>query len=445
MHSEKKLRDEIKEKVKKIYKLRCTEKQFVPGKTRVHYAGRVFNHLEMQALVDSSLDFWLTLGPRGREFENKFAKYLGLKYSIVVNSGSSANLLAVAALCSGSTKNHLNSGDEVITTAMTFPTTLTPIILYGLKPVFVDVEEGTYNISVEEVEKAISKKTRALMFAHTLGNPCKMDDIMKIARKHNLFVIEDACDALDSKYNGQLCGTFGDISTYSFYAAHHITMGEGGAVATNDAHIYRQLLSIRDWGRACWCPTGESRPEGACGNRFGFSFGRLPRGYDHKYVYLNIGYNLKPLDLQPAMGIEQLKKIKEFTQKRNNNFQKLYKFFSRYEDKFILPRIYEKAVPSWFAFPLTIREGAGFTRNDFVGYLEKNKIETRMLFAGNILHHPGFQNISRRTPGGLKNTDVIVTNSFFLGVYPGINDDMIDYIRGIVEKYFKNFKSRVST
>jgi CDP-6-deoxy-D-xylo-4-hexulose-3-dehydrase len=435
------IRQEILDRVKEIYDIRESQKKFIPGETKVNYAGRVFDEREMIAVVDSALDFWLTLGRNGVEFERKFSEYLGMKKALVVNSGSSANLIAVTALCSKNIDHPMREGDEVITTAMTFPTTLAPIIQNNLQPVFVDVEPDTYNIDAGKIEAAISNRTRAIMFAHTLGNPAEMDKIMEIARRHNLYVIEDTCDALDSKYEGMMCGTFGTLSTFSFYAAHHMTMGEGGAVCCNSIDLYRTALSIRDWGRACFCQTGEANPAGACGKRFDFKFEGFPDGYDHKYVYNNIGYNLKPLDIQCAMGIEQLKKLPDFTKRRKYNFKALYTAFERYADQLILPRALPKADPSWFAIPITIKENAGFTKKEFVTYLESKKIETRMLFAGNILKQPGYQNIKCRVAGDLKYTDNILYNTFFLGVFPGNTDEKLEYMTSVIHSFFAKRRS----
>lgn len=437
MRTEKKIREEILERVTELYKLRKNNDVFFPGKTKINYAGRVFDEKEMIAVVDSTLDFWLTLGAKGREFCEKFSGYLGMQHCLVTNSGSSANLIAITSLCSPTIQNPMKPGDEVITTAMTFPTTLNPILQNGLIPIFIDIEEDTYNIDASKIEAAITNKTRAIVFAHTLGNPAEMDKIMAIARKYNLYLVEDTCDALDSTYDGKLCGTFGDFSTNSFYAAHHITMGEGGAVCTNSSELYKAALSIRDWGRACYCQTGEADSAGACGHRFDFKFEGLPDGYDHKYVYSNIGYNLKPLDMQCAMGIEQLKKLTEFTQARKNNFKKLYECFKKYEDKFVLPRILPKAEPSWFAIPLTVREDAGFSKKEFVTYLESKNIETRMLFAGNILKQPGYRNINFRIVGNLKYTDVVLHRTFFLGVYPGLTEEKLAYMIEIIDGFFR--------
>lgn len=436
MRDEQVIREEIFERVKEIYRLRKNSRKFIPGVTKVNYAGRVFDEKEMIAVVDSAMDFWLTLGPKGREFCNKFKEYLDMKHCLVTNSGSSSNLIALTALCSETITNPLKKGDEVITTAMTFPTTLAPIIQNGLVPVFVDIEEDTYNIDAAKIEEAITQRTRAIMFAHTLGNPAEMDKIMEIAKKYNFYVVEDTCDALDSKYDGKYCGTFGDFSTYSFYAAHHMTMGEGGAICTNSTELYRAALSIRDWGRACFCETGEKKSNGACGHRFDFKFEGLPDGYDHKYVYNNIGYNLKPLDIQCAMGIEQLKKLPGFTEARKKNFKALYACFKKYEDKFILPRSLPKADPSWFAIPLTVRKNAGFSKKDFVTYLESKMIETRMLFAGNILKQPGYKNINCVISGELTNTDQVLERTFFLGVFPGMTKEKLDYIIHTVNDFF---------
>ncbi len=438
MRNENEIREDILKMVVELYNVRETEKKFIPGESKVNYAGRVFDEKEMVAVVDSALDFWLTLGKKGKEFCEKFSSYLGMKNCLVTNSGSSSNLVAVSALCSPTIKNPMKPGDEVITTAMTFPTTLNPIIQNRLLPVFIDIEEDTYNIDASKIEAAITDKTRAIIFAHTLGNPAEMDKIMAIAKKHNLYVIEDTCDALDSKYDGEYCGTYGDFSTYSFYAAHHMTMGEGGAVCTNSMELYKAALSIRDWGRACFCQTGEADQAGACKNRFNFKFEGLPDGYDHKYVYNNIGYNLKPLDLQCAMGVEQIDKLPMFSEKRKNNFNVLYNCFKKYEDKFILPRALPKAEPSWFAIPLTVRVDAGFTKKDFVTFLEDKKIETRMLFAGNILRQPGYKNIEHKVVGDLKNTDQVVERTFFLGVYPGLTDEKLEYITTQVDAFFSN-------
>ena len=437
MRTESVIRQEILEKVAELYKVRKAREEFIPGETRVNYGGRVYDEKEMTAVVDSVLDFWLTLGKKGKDFIDAFTAYMGVQHGLVTNSGSSANLLAISALCSGNIANPLLPGDEVITTASTFPTTLNPIVQNRLIPVFVDIEEDTYNIDAALIEEAISPRTRAVMFAHTLGNPAEMDKIMEIAARHNLYVIEDNCDSLDSRYDGKLCGTFGDLSTFSFYAAHHITMGEGGAVLTHDLELYRQLLSIRDWGRACYCRGDEQNPKGACGRRFECKLEGLPGSYDHKYVYSNIGYNLKPLDIQCAMGMEQLKKLPGFTLRRKHNFSVLYNGLKPYEDRLLLPRSLPKAEPSWFAIPITVREDAGFTRKDLVTWLESRLVETRMLFTGNILKHPAYKKIEYRNHGDFKNTQQVLERTFFLGVYPGMTEEKLEYMLQCMEEFFK--------
>ncbi|WP_242871743.1 lipopolysaccharide biosynthesis protein RfbH [Acetanaerobacterium elongatum] len=439
INEEKTLREEILERVRQLYLLREKQKAFTPGVSRVHYAGRVFDEKEMQSATDSLLDFRLTLGKKGSEFISAFCGMMGMRYGLAVNSGSSANLIAVSALCSPNIEHPLQRGDEVITTALTFPTTLNPILQNGLVPVFVDVEEDTYNLDTEQLSRALSPKTRAIMLAHTLGNPAAMDEIMRFAQANDLYVIEDTCDALDSRYDGKRCGTFGNLSTYSFYAAHHITMGEGGAVLTNNLNLYRQALSIRDWGRACYCEPGEENPLGACRHRFDHIYDGLPDGYDHKYVYSNIGYNLKPLDLQCAIGLEQLKKLPEFAEQRRYNFTRLYNELREYEATFILPRSLPKAAPCWFCLPLTVREDAPFSRRDIVTYLEEHLIETRTLFAGNILKHPGYKDIPHRVCGGLPNTEQVLRGSFFIGVYPGLTDEMLDYVAETIHTYMAGF------
>ena len=430
-------REDLLNRVAAFYHLAHEPKPFVPGRSKVHYGGRVFDAREMRAVADSMLDFRLTFGPHGQRFEEAFAAAAGRKHVVAVNSGSSANLIAIAALCSHEFTERLRSGDEVITPAMTFPTTLAPILQNRLVPVFVDVELGTYDIDAARIEAAIGPKTRAVFVPHTLGNAADMVSIMALARRHKLFVIEDTCDALGAKSGGQLVGTFGEFSTYSFYAAHHITMGEGGAVATDDATLARIARSLRDWGRACWCPTGEMRPLGACGKRFSWAFPNLPPGYDHKYVYTNIGYNLKPLDLQCAMGLVQLDRIGEFAARRQRNFDRLYEGLAPFEHFLILPRATPGTEPSWFAFPLTVKPSAPFTREEIVRFLEEHQIETRTLFAGNVLRHPAFQGIEARVAGDLKNSDTILERSFFIGVYPGLTDEQIGYILEVFARFLK--------
>jgi len=432
---EKDIRSQIFEKVKKLYNLRDAEEKFIPGVTPIRYAGRVYDEKEMISLVDSALDFWLTAGRYAEEFESRFAHFFGVKNTILTNSGSSANLLALSALTSPKLEKPIQVGDEVITVACAFPTTVNPIIQNRLVPVFIDVELGSYNIDVSKIEPSISKKTRAIMLAHALGNPFELDAVIEIAGKYNLFVIEDACDAVGSKYDGKLVGTFGDIGTVSFYPAHHITMGEGGALITDITKFARVIRSLRDWGRDCWCKPGH---DNTCGKRFKWKLGDLPYGYDHKYTYSHIGYNLKILDLQAAIGVEQLKKLPIFIKERKKNFNKLYEGFKKYSKYFVLPKWSLKADPSWFGFPLTVREKAPFSRNEITNFLEEKKIATRNLFAGNILRHPAYKDLKLeyRVYGSLENTDKVLSNTFWIGVYPGLTKEMINYILDIFAKFF---------
>ncbi len=434
-----KLKAEIFKKIEDYYQAFHAKKGFIPGKTKIHYAGRVYDSREMIAMTGAILDFWLTLGKEADKFQAKFSGYLGVKNVILTNSGSSANLLAISSLKSDTLKNRLKDGDEIITTALAFPSTVAPIIQNTLVPVFVDVEPGTYNIDTFQLRRALSKKTRAVFITHTLGNPCRMDEIVRFVRRHNLILIEDVCDALGAKFTGKKIGTFGDISTYSFYPAHHITLGEGGALATDDTSIFRAALSLRDWGRACYCGYNEKNPNGSCNNRFGFKYAGLPAGYDHKYTYTHIGYNLKPLDIQAAMWQEQLKKLPAFLKQRSRNFEFLFKLFANYGRYLSLPQHYKDAEPAWFCFPVTVKKNSGIRRSDFVQYLEKNNIETRMIFAGNILRQPGFRNIKCRVVGELKNTDYIMNNSFFIGIYPGLKQEHMNYVADKINDFFAEY------
>jgi len=431
----KNIKKEIFNLVAEYYAEEHKKKPFIPGETYIPYAGRVYDEKEMISLVESALDFWLTAGRFVKKFEKDFSKYLGVKHCILTNSGSSANLLAISALTSPKLGDRrLKPGDEVITTACAFPTTVNPIIQNNLIPVFIDVDVGKYNIQTDKIEGAISKKTKAIFLAHTLGNPFNLDKIQKICKKYNLWLIEDNCDALGSKYNEKYTGTFGYMSTFSFYPAHHITMGEGGALVTNDNQLDKLIKSFRDWGRDCWCEPG---CDNTCGKRFSWQLGSLPYGYDHKYVYSHIGFNLKITDMQAAIGVEQLKKLPLFIKARKNNFKSLYEGLKKFEKYFILPEVESKADPSWFGFLLTVRKDAGFTRDEIVKYLENNKIATRMLFAGNIIRHPSFKDINYRVYENLNNTDFIMNNTFWLGVYPGLSSEMINYIINKIEKFIK--------
>jgi len=424
--SESKIKQRIFDNVKKFYKAYHQNGGDKNKPVCIPYAGRVFDEHELVALVDSSLDFWLTAGRYADKFEKGLASFLGIKYCLLTNSGSSANLLAISALTSPLLRNRqLNPGDEVITTACGFPTTLNPIIQNNLMPVFVDVGLGTYNIQAEKIEKAITKKTKAIFTAHTLGNPVDIGKIKKVINKYNLWWIEDNCDALGSQYKGRYTGTFGDMSTSSFYPPHHLTMGEGGAVLTDNPLLRRIILSFRDWGRDCWCDPGH---DNTCKRRFSQKFGDLPYGYDHKYVYSHIGYNLKVTDMQAAIGVAQLEKLPRFIEARRKNFAFFMKNFNKYGDYLILPEAEEGSSPSWFGFPILVKESAPFTRNDIVNYLEGNRIATRMLFGGNLTKQPAYKKIKYKIYGDLKNTDLVMDRLFWIGVYPGLSKEMLSYV-----------------
>lgn len=433
------LRTEILEKVKEYYALvhePVQQQAFNPGESRVNYAGRMFDEREMVNLVDSSLEFWLTWGRYSREFEKKLAELLGVRFAYLVNSGSSANLLAFMALTSPLLgERRVRRGDEVITIAAGFPTTVAPIVQFGAIPVFVDVELSG-NLEPAHLEAALSPRTRAVMVAHTLGNPFDLDAVTAFCRKHGLFLIEDNCDALGSLYDGKSTGTFGDLGTSSFYPPHHLTMGEGGAVYTSDSVLRRAVLSLRDWGRDCWCDSGR---DDTCGCRFTGQFGTLPRGYDHKYVYSHFGYNLKPSDMQAAIGCAQLDKLPEFTARRRANFDILKERLRCCEDRLILPEATPKSEPSWFGFLLTVRDGAQMDRTELCRFLESRKIQTRNLFAGNLTRHPCFETLTAgddyRIVGALTNTDKIMNDSFWIGVYPGMTREKLDYMADSIIEY----------
>jgi len=401
-------------------------KKFVPGKSNIPVSGKVFDATDLRLLVAASLDFWLTTGRFNDAFESRLADLVAAKHALTVNSGSSANLLAVSALTSPELgKDALKPGDEVVTVAAGFPTTVNPIIQNGLMPVFVDVDIPTYGISVSQVEEAITPRTRAIVAAHTLGNPFDLDGICKIAEDNDLFLIEDCCDALGSTYHGKKVGAFGDISTFSFYPAHHITTGEGGAVATNDRALARIVESMRDWGRDCHCPTGK---DNTCGRRFDMQLGDLPYGYDHKYTYSRMGYNLKMTDMQAAVGLAQADHLDKFTRARKGNFRHLRKGLSELADSIILPEATLGSDPSWFGFPITLKAGRKVNRNELLRKLDQKKIGTRLLFGGNLLRQPYFKNIPHRVVGGLKNTDIIMNDTFWIGVFPGLTEEMLDYM-----------------
>jgi CDP-4-dehydro-6-deoxyglucose reductase, E1 len=407
---------------------------FVPGRTPVPPAGKVIGARELELLVESSLDGWLTAGRFNDAFERKLSNYLGRKYVRTTNSGSSANLLAMTALTSPLLGDRaLQAGDEVLTVAAGFPTTVNPTLQNGLVPVFVDVHVPTYNIDVGRIESAIGPRTRAIMIAHTLGNPFNLDVVMDIARRHNLWVVEDCCDALGATYRDKKVGTFGHIGTLSFYPAHHITMGEGGAVFTDDDLLRRAMESIRDWGRDCYCAPGR---DNTCGKRFKWQFGDLPKGYDHKYTYSHVGYNLKITDMQAALGLAQLDRLEGFIEARRNNFRHLRSRLEQIEDKLVLPEATPNSDPSWFGFPITLRESARRSREELTGYIEKHKIGTRLLFGGNLTLQPYFKDKKYRISGTLENTDTVMHRTFWIGIYPGLSTEMLDFSADKIIEFF---------
>ena len=420
------LRAQILGLVKDYHQEAFPPKPFLGGISTIPVSGKVFDNHELELLVDSSLDFWLTTGRYAEQFEKSFAKVMGMKHAMLCNSGSSANLLAVTALTSSRLgKRALKEGDEVITAAAGFPTTVNPILQNRLVPVFVDIELGTYDSSVEKIEAAIGPKTKAIVMAHTLGNPFDIQGVMELAEKHNLFVVEDTCDAVGAKFNGKAVGSFGDLSTASFYPAHHITMGEGGAVFTNNSKLKMIIESFRDWGRDCWCPPGQ---DNTCGRRFDWQLGDLPYGYDHKYVYSHIGYNLKMTDMQAAIGVAQLEKLPDFIDRRNANWKRLHKGLKPLEEFLLLPKATKNSEPSWFGFPITVKEGAPFSRFDLVQHIESRRIGTRQLFGGNLLRQPAYKGAPMRVVGDLTNADIVTESTFWIGVYPGLTNQIIDFM-----------------
>jgi len=430
------LRQQILALVEQFHDEAYPKQEFVPGQSAVPVSGRVYDGADISMLVDSSLDFWLTTGRFAEEFEKTFAEFVGTRHALLCNSGSSANLLALSALTSDKLGDRqLKPGDEVVTVAAGFPTTVNPIVQNNLVPVFVDIELATYDPTPERLHAAIGPKTKAIMIAHTLGNPFNISAVKELAKEHGLWLIEDNCDALGSKYDGKMTGTFGDLATVSFYPAHHITMGEGGCVLTNSGPIKTLVESFRDWGRDCWCAPGVSD---TCGKRFRWQLGDLPFGYDHKYIYSHIGYNLKLTDMQAAVGVSQLKKLPAFIAARKKNWKFLSDKLQPYRDYFILPEATENSDPSWFGFLITLTEKAPFTRTDLVRYLESKRIGTRQLFAGNLTRQPAYKNVPHRIVGDLTNTDIVMTNSFWVGVYPGLDEPMLQYIVDSIAEFVRN-------
>ncbi len=432
------LRVKILELVEKYAALSQAPKPFVPGETPVPASGKVIGAHELRYLVDASLDGWLTTGRYNERFEKQLAEFLGARHVLTTNSGSSANLLAFSALTSPELgERALKPGDEVIAVAAGFPTTVNPIIQNGMVPVFVDVGIPTYNIDPARIEAAVSSKTRAIMLAHTLGNPYDLSEVMRIVKKYDLWLVEDCCDALGSTYGGRLVGTFGHLATVSFYPAHHITMGEGGAVFINDANLKRIVESIRDWGRDCYCAPGK---ENTCGKRFAWQLGTLPPGYDHKYTYSHLGYNLKITDMQAAVGLAQLRRLGEFIDRRKRNFAYLRKRLVSLSEFLILPEATPNSDPSWFGFPLTLREEANVTRENLLEYLNQYMIGTRLLFAGNLIRQPYFQGRQYRVAGDLRNTDTVMKNTFWIGVYPGLTPAMLSYVVEMFHRMVRELK-----
>jgi CDP-6-deoxy-D-xylo-4-hexulose-3-dehydrase len=426
------LRAEVLGLVREYHKEAFRPQEFVAGESPVPYAGRVFDAEELVHLVDSSLDFWLTTGRFAAKFEREFARFFGRRDAILVNSGSSADLVALTTLTSSKLGDRaLKPGDEVITVAAGFPTTVNPIIQNRLIPVFLDVHVPTYNIDVTQLEEALSPRTRAIMVAHTLGNPFNLAAVTAFANRHNLWLVEDCCDAVGSLYDGKQVGTFGDLATVSFYPAHHMTMGEGGCVLTDKPMLRTIAESFRDWGRDCWCEPGK---DNTCGKRFKWELGTLPCGYDHKYTYSHIGYNLKVTDMQAAIGVAQLQKLPGFIEARRNNFRLLCEGLRDLEDFFILPEATANSDPSWFGFPIGMRAGAPLSRDQVTQHLEQHKIATRLLFGGNLVRQPAYRDIEKRVIGDLPNSDFVMNNVFWIGVYPGLDRERIDYVLSVFEK-----------
>jgi CDP-6-deoxy-D-xylo-4-hexulose-3-dehydrase len=429
------IRNEILNLVNDYSDINFKQKDFVSGVSEVPVSGKVIGSLELKNMVEASLDGWLTTGRFNEQFEKKLANFLGIKCLLTVNSGSSANLIAFSTLTSPKLKERaIQKGDEVITVAAAFPTTVNPIIQFGAIPVFIDAKIPTYNIDESLVEEAITNKTKAIMLAHTLGNPFNVKKIKEICDKYNLWLIEDSCDALGSKFDNQIVGTFGDLATLSFYPAHHITMGEGGAVFTNSKKLERIAESFRDWGRDCYCEPGK---DNTCNKRFGWKLGDLPFGYDHKYTYSHLGFNMKITDMQAACGLAQLERLEQFIVKRKENFNFLHKNLKHLEKFLILPEAEKNSDPSWFGFPLSLRKNNKFNRNDLIKCLNDNKIGTRLLFSGNLTKQPYMKNINFKIHKNLNNTDFIMNSTFWIGLYPGLSNKHLEYTISIIKKFFK--------
>lgn len=432
-----KLRQQILTLVREYYENRFAGNAFVPGESAVPVSGRVFDADEMSNLVEASLDFWLTAGEFAARFEREYAQYLGVRHAMLCNSGSSANLLALSTLTSPHLgERRLLPGDEVITVAAGFPTTVNPIIQNRLVPVFLDITLQTYNVDVTLLEEAISTRTKAIMLAHTLGNPIDLEVVLDIVDRHELWFIEDNCDALGSTYNSRMTGTFGHLATSSFYPAHHITSGEGGCIVTNYPSLKKLVESFRDWGRDCWCAPGDVN---TCGKRYEWQLGELPHGYDHKYIYSHIGYNLKITDMQAAVAVAQLKKLPKFIETRKRNWRKLRDGLRPFEEFLCLPEPTPNSDPSWFGFLLTLRPGAPFERNDLIRFLEEHHVATRLLFAGNLTRQPAYEQVAHRVVGTLKNTDITMTRTFWVGVYPGLAPEMVDYALQVFSEFLRKY------
>ncbi|HTA12139.1 MAG TPA: lipopolysaccharide biosynthesis protein RfbH [Solirubrobacteraceae bacterium] len=428
-------RDEILEKVREYHAITWADREFEPGRDPVPVTGKVFDADELVSLVDAALDFWLTTGRYADQLQRNLKRFVGVRHAVLANSGSSANLLALSALTSPRLgERRLRPGDEVLTLAAAFPTTVNPILQSRLVPVFLDVELATGNVDASQLEDAVGSRTRAVMIAHTLGNPFDLDAVTELCERHGLWLIEDNCDALGSTYRGRLTGTFGDLSTLSFYPAHHITTGEGGCVLTNTGLIKVLVESFRDWGRDCWCDPGK---ENTCGKRFGWKLGSLPYGYDHKYTYSHIGYNLKMTDMQAAVGLAQLEKLPSFIATRRENWRRLREAFAAFEDDLLLPTPTLHSDPSWFGFMLVVRDDAPFSRDQLVEHLEGCGIHTRNVLAGNLLHQPAYADIPHRVIGDLRNSDILMNDAFWIGVYPGISEQMIEYVVDVFGRFMR--------